>query len=138
MTYLERAQRAQNALRETGHATVLAIETSCDETAAAVVRDGREVLSNTVYTQIPLHRRFGGVVPELASRNHVDRIGAVVETALADAGHFFGAEEFAVVADALFERGDLAAGKFAVQAHAVDLEHLKRRMGETVDVVPVV
>lgn len=61
---------------------VLGIETSCDETAAAVVRDGREVLSNVVYTQIPLHRPYGGVVPEIASRAHVEKIGQVAGEAL--------------------------------------------------------
>ena len=86
MTYFETAKEKQQALSRSGHALLLSIETSCDETAAAVVRDGREVISNVVYTQIPLHRRFGGVVPELASRNHVDQIGIVVEQALADAG----------------------------------------------------
>ena len=57
---------------------ILGIETSCDETAAAVVRDGREVLSNVVYTQIPLHQPYGGVVPEIASRAHVEKISQVV------------------------------------------------------------
>ena len=61
---------------------ILGIETSCDETAAAVVRDGREVLSNVVYTQIPLHRPYGGVVPEIASRAHVEKITQVVKTAM--------------------------------------------------------
>ena len=61
---------------------VLGIETSCDETAAAVVRDGREVLSNVVYTQIPLHRPYGGVVPEVASRAHVEKISQVVSEAM--------------------------------------------------------
>ena len=61
---------------------ILGIETSCDETAAAVVRDGREVLSNVVYTQIPLHQPYGGVVPEVASRAHVEKIGEVVRTAI--------------------------------------------------------
>ncbi len=86
MNYEQSAKEKQNALIQSGHATVLAIETSCDETACAIVRDGRTVLSNVVHTQIPLHRKYGGVVPELASRNHVERIGAVVEKALADAG----------------------------------------------------
>ena len=62
--------------------TILGIETSCDETAAAVVRDGREVLSNVVYTQIPLHVPYGGVVPEIASRAHVEKISEVIRTAL--------------------------------------------------------
>ncbi len=61
---------------------VLGIETSCDETAAAVVRDGRTVLSNVVYTQIPLHVPYGGVVPEIASRAHVEKISEVIRTAL--------------------------------------------------------
>lgn len=61
---------------------VLGIETSCDETAAAIVRDGREVVSNVVYTQIPLHRPYGGVVPEVASRAHIEKIGEVVKNAM--------------------------------------------------------
>ena len=61
---------------------ILGIETSCDETAAAVVKDGREVLSNVVYTQIPLHRPYGGVVPEIASRAHVEKIGQVAGEAI--------------------------------------------------------
>lgn len=62
---------------------ILGIETSCDETAAAVVKDGRTVLSNVVYTQIPLHRPYGGVVPEIASRAHVEKISEVVNEAIA-------------------------------------------------------
>ena len=61
---------------------ILGIETSCDETAAAVVKDGREVLSNVVYTQIPLHQPYGGVVPEIASRAHVEKISQVVGEAI--------------------------------------------------------
>lgn len=61
---------------------ILGIETSCDETAAAVVRDGCEVLSNVVYTQIPLHRPYGGVVPEIASRAHIEKISEVVRGAM--------------------------------------------------------
>ncbi len=64
---------------------MLGIETSCDETAAAVVRDGHEVISNVVYTQIPLHQPYGGVVPEIASRAHVEKIGQVVRTAIENA-----------------------------------------------------
>jgi N6-L-threonylcarbamoyladenine synthase len=65
---------------------VLAIESSCDETAAAVVKNGREVLSNVIYTQIALHSEFGGVVPEIASRKHIEKINPVIETALSEAG----------------------------------------------------
>ena len=65
---------------------ILGIETSCDETAAAVVSDGRKVLSSVVYTQIPLHRPYGGVVPEIASRAHVEKISPVVGEAMRQAG----------------------------------------------------
>lgn len=65
---------------------ILAIESSCDETAAAVVRNGREVLSNVIYSQIALHTVYGGVVPEIASRKHIEKINQVIEQALADAG----------------------------------------------------
>lgn len=64
---------------------VLAIETSCDETAASVVRNGREVLSNVIFTQIALHTQYGGVVPEIASRKHIEKINQVIEEALAQA-----------------------------------------------------
>jgi N6-L-threonylcarbamoyladenine synthase len=65
---------------------VLGLETSCDETAAAVVEDGRRVLSDVVSTQVDIHRRWGGVVPELASRNHVVAVMPVVDEALTRAG----------------------------------------------------
>jgi len=65
---------------------ILAIETSCDETAAAVIVDGRQIASNVVATQIELHRRFGGVFPEVASRQHVLSIQPVIEEALQTAG----------------------------------------------------
>lgn len=61
---------------------ILAIETSCDETAAAVVRNGREVLSNVISSQIELHKLYGGVVPEIASRKHIEKINQVIEEAL--------------------------------------------------------
>ena len=64
---------------------ILAIESSCDETAASVVRNGREVLSNVIYSQIALHTVYGGVVPEIASRKHIEKINQVIEQALADA-----------------------------------------------------
>lgn len=68
---------------------ILGIESSCDETAAAVVRDGREVLSNVINTQIELHKKFGGVVPEVASRRHIETINAVIDEALEKAGVTF-------------------------------------------------
>lgn len=65
---------------------ILAIESSCDETAASVVKNGREVLSNVIYSQIALHTEYGGVVPEIASRKHIEKINQVIEQALAEAG----------------------------------------------------
>ena len=65
---------------------ILAIESSCDETAAAVVKNGREVLSNVISSQIELHKLFGGVVPEIASRKHIEKINPVIREALDEAG----------------------------------------------------
>lgn len=67
-------------------AYVLGIETSCDETAASVTLDGREVLSNVVYSQIDIHTLYGGVVPEIASRKHIDKIIPVIDEAVRQAG----------------------------------------------------
>ena len=64
---------------------ILAIESSCDETAAAVVENGRKVLSNIISTQIDIHTLYGGVVPEIASRKHLERINQVVKEALKQA-----------------------------------------------------
>lgn len=68
---------------------ILGIESSCDETAAAVVKDGREVLSNIINTQIEIHKKFGGVVPEVASRRHIETIDAVIDEALEKANVTF-------------------------------------------------
>ena len=65
---------------------ILAVESSCDETAAAVVKNGREVLSNVISSQIALHTLYGGVVPEIASRKHIEKINQVIEEALSQAG----------------------------------------------------
>ena len=64
---------------------ILAIESSCDETAASVVKNGREVLSNVISSQIELHKLYGGVVPEIASRKHIEKINQVIEEALEEA-----------------------------------------------------
>ena len=65
---------------------VLGLETSCDETAAAVIEDGRRILSNIISSQIPVHQKYGGVVPELASRRHVENVVPVIDHALSEAG----------------------------------------------------
>ncbi|MBO5087847.1 MAG: tRNA (adenosine(37)-N6)-threonylcarbamoyltransferase complex transferase subunit TsaD [Lachnospiraceae bacterium] len=64
---------------------ILAIESSCDETAAAVIKNGREVCSNIIFSQIELHKLYGGVVPEIASRKHIEKINQVIEKALVEA-----------------------------------------------------
>ncbi|MDO5112293.1 MAG: tRNA (adenosine(37)-N6)-threonylcarbamoyltransferase complex transferase subunit TsaD [Clostridia bacterium] len=86
MSYEQLALSGAKAYREKPDALLLAIESSCDETAASVLRGSREILSMAVHTQIPLHQKYGGVVPELASRSHVERVGGVVQKALDDAG----------------------------------------------------
>ena len=63
---------------------ILGIESSCDETAASVVKDGKEILSSVISTQIEEHKKYGGVVPEIASRRHCENILGVVEKALSD------------------------------------------------------
>lgn len=65
---------------------ILGIESSCDETAAAVVKNGREILSNIISSQVPIHRKFGGVVPEIASRKHIEKVLPVIDEALKQAG----------------------------------------------------
>ena len=60
----------------------LALETSCDETSAAVIEDGRHIRSNIISTQVPIHRKFGGVVPEIASRQHIEYVMPIIKEAL--------------------------------------------------------
>lgn len=76
-------------LTENSNIRILAIETSCDETAAAIVENGREVLSNIISSQIDLHTVYGGVVPEIASRKHIENINYVIQEALDKAGLTF-------------------------------------------------
>lgn len=76
----------KDGMRQQEDVWILAVETSCDETAAAVVKNGRQVLSNVIYSQIDLHTLYGGVVPEIASRKHIEKINPVIEKALADGG----------------------------------------------------
>ncbi|MCR5651732.1 MAG: tRNA (adenosine(37)-N6)-threonylcarbamoyltransferase complex transferase subunit TsaD [Lachnospiraceae bacterium] len=69
-----------------GDVLILGIESSCDETAAAIVKNGREVLSNVIFSQVPTHTIYGGVVPEIASRQHIEKINPVVDEAVKQAG----------------------------------------------------
>ena len=97
---------------------ILGIESSCDETAASVVKNGREVLSNVISSQIALHTLYGGVVPEIASRKHIEKINQVIEQALAliffqinglTAGNVF---SFAVIHRHAMTFFDHSCGKF--------------------------
>ncbi len=83
--YRECVQKCAELKGRTG-IRILAVESSCDESAAAVIRDGRTIESSSVYSQIDLHALYGGVVPEIASRSHVQKVDLMVESALRDAG----------------------------------------------------
>ena len=86
MNYFSRMQEKFASLKDKKEVIILSIESSCDETSVAVVKNGREVLSNIIASQIEIHRRFGGVVPEVASRNHITAISSIFEEALLVAG----------------------------------------------------
>ena len=86
MNYFQRMEQKFQALQEKKDVIILSVESSCDETSVAVVKNGREVLSNIVASQIDIHRRFGGVVPEVASRNHITAISNIFDEALKEAG----------------------------------------------------
>lgn len=83
---MNKVERLQKKLASGEDVLVLGIESSCDETACALVKNGREVLSNVIVSQIDIHKLYGGVVPEIASRNHVEAIDKVVAKALQDSG----------------------------------------------------
>ncbi|MBI2915644.1 MAG: tRNA (adenosine(37)-N6)-threonylcarbamoyltransferase complex transferase subunit TsaD [Elusimicrobia bacterium] len=110
---------------------VLGIESSCDETAAAVVKDGRKILSNIIDSQEKLHRRFRGIVPEIASRSHVEKINAVIEKAIQKTGRV---DAMAVtVGPGLI--GSLLVGKMTAEALAwawdrplVGINHLEAHL----------
>ena len=97
---------------------VLGIESSCDETAAAVLGEGGAVLSNVVASQADLHERFGGVVPEIASRQHVERVLPVIEEALERAGMGLGEIEGVAVTNRPGLIGSLLVGVSAAKAIA--------------------
>ncbi len=87
--YIDVAREKTKELIKSGKARVLAIESSCDETSAAVVENGRIVRSNVISTQIPVHKKYGGVVPEIASRSHTTALVPVVKQALEEANCTF-------------------------------------------------
>ena len=86
MNYFDLSRRKAEELKTRETVRILALETSCDETAAAVVENGRKILSNVVFSQIDLHELYGGVVPEIASRAHMEACDRVVDQALKESG----------------------------------------------------
>lgn len=100
---------------------LLSIETSCDETAAAIVRDGRDILSSIVSSQIAIHAPYGGVVPEIASRHHLEAIAPVITQALGDAGVIMADLEGVVVTRGPGLSGALLVGFSAAKAIAAAL-----------------
>ena len=86
MDYQEEMRQKLAALQTKEHVRILALETSCDETAAAIIEDGRIIRANAVFSQIDMHALYGGVVPEIASRAHVEACDRMVDQALAEAG----------------------------------------------------
>ena len=110
----------------------LTLESSCDETSVAIVRDGRLLLSNAIASQIPVHRRYGGVVPEIASRNHIRDMYPVVEEALEEAGVALGDIEGIGVTSGPGLIGSLLVGvetakglAYAIDCPCVGLNHLE-------------
>ena len=98
---------------------ILGIESSCDETAAAVVKNGREVLSNIISSQIVIHRKFGGVVPEIASRKHIENILPVIDEALRQANVKL--EEIDAVASNLWTRACRGASSWCIGCQSAGL-----------------
>jgi N6-L-threonylcarbamoyladenine synthase len=101
---------------------VLGIESSCDETASAVVRDGNEILSSIISSQIDLHRPFGGVVPELASREHLEKIDPIVTEAIDQANITFGDVDAVAVTQGPGLIGSLLVGVCYAKALAYGLD----------------
>jgi len=111
---------------------ILGIETSCDETAAAVVRSGEEIVSNVVYSQIAMHQPYGGVVPELASREHLRAIVPVVRKALSDAKHTYQSVDALAVTQGPGLAGALMVGisyakalAFALDKPLISVNHIE-------------
>ncbi len=110
----------------------LAIETSCDETSVAIIKNKREVISNIIYSQIDIHKKFGGVVPEVASRNHVEKISQIVDEALNDAKMTFDDIDYISVTNGPGLVGALLVGlsyakalSFALDIPLVPVNHIE-------------
>ncbi|MDD3022610.1 MAG: tRNA (adenosine(37)-N6)-threonylcarbamoyltransferase complex transferase subunit TsaD, partial [Syntrophomonadaceae bacterium] len=111
---------------------ILGIETSCDETAAAIVKNGRHILSNVINSQISIHQQFGGVVPEVASRKHIENIAGVVDMAFKEAGLEYSDIDAVAVANAPGLVGALLVGvsfakgfAYAIDKPLIAVNHLQ-------------
>jgi N6-L-threonylcarbamoyladenine synthase len=110
---------------------ILGIETSCDETAASVVRDGREVVSDVVFSQIDLHKIYGGVVPEIASRAHIETISKIVKESIAPIGNVENIDGIAVtfapglIGALLVGVGFAKSLAFAINKPLIPVHHLR-------------
>ena len=114
---------------------ILGIETTCDETSASIVEDGREILSNIVATQFEFHREYAGVVPEIASRRHLEVINYVVEGALKESGLGFSAVDAVAVAHYPGLIGSLLVGltaaktmSFALRVPLIGVNHIEAHL----------
>ena len=119
--------------------TILGIESSCDETAAAVVENGRSVLSNIISSQIDIHTIYGGVVPEIASRLHLENVNGVIRMALSEAGKTFDDIDAIAVTKGPGLVGALLIGVSAAKALAfayekplIGVNHIRGHVGQTI------
>ena len=131
MYYDEMKKRVQ-ALKRKKEILMLAVETSCDETSCAVVKNGREVLSNVISSQVEVHRKYKGVVPEIASRCHTQCISAVAEQAVSEAGLDFSRLDAVAVTSGPGLIGGLLVGvayakglAFALKKPLVPVHHIE-------------
>ena len=122
MTYFENMQQKMEKLRTKKVVRILAIESSCDDTGVAIVENGRKVLSNVLSSQVDIHTRFGGVVPEVASRNHILAILPLIEKALKDANLTFKDIDAIGVTQGAGLVGSLLVGLTTAKALAFSLE----------------
>jgi N6-L-threonylcarbamoyladenine synthase len=122
MFYIQAAEKKLEKFRNGKDTKVLAIETSCDETSCAVVLNGREALSNVISSQIEIHKKYGGVVPEIASRKHIELIDYVVDEALREAGVSLGDIDAVAVTSGPGLVGALLVGVAHAKAMAFAME----------------
>ena len=132
MAYEALSRQRAEELKGKARVRILALETSCDETAAAVVENGRRILSNVVFSQIDLHALYGGVVPEIASRAHMEACSRVVDEALREAGLSLGDVDALAVTKGPGLVGALLAGvncmkglAFAAEKPLVGVNHIE-------------